>query len=177
MDNKIYMSYVHFHIQKHNFHPIWLNSLSQKVLDSSSFHLMENFASPDLNSSLFWLKLFFLKPIDTTLKRPVNVNTHLKHKSEWHLISLHYLYFFLDLEKFVLASTASICKRHLEHLPHPPFPSPSKVNLIVSSKPFFSIGPKLGYHLGPLRTLALFPLLFCSETSESGLVVNLKGAN
>ena len=42
--------------------------------------------------------------------------------------------FFLDLEKFVLASTASICKRHLEHLPHPPFPSPSEVNLIVSSK-------------------------------------------
>jgi len=31
-----------------------------------------------------------------------------------------------------------------------------------------------GIHvLGPLRTLALFPLLFCSETSDSGLVVNL----
>ena len=57
---KIYMSYVHFHIQKlKNIQQIWLNSLSEKVLESSNFHLMENFASPDLNSSLFWLRLFF----------------------------------------------------------------------------------------------------------------------
>ena len=87
--------------------------------------------------SLFWLKLFFLKLIDTTLKRPVNVNTHLKHKSEWHLISLHYLYFFLDLEKFVLASTASICKRHLEHLPHPPFPFWGKLNCFLKTFLFY----------------------------------------
>ena len=29
------------------------------------------------------------------------------------------------------------------------------------------------FYLGPLLTLALVPLLFCSETSDSGLVVNL----
>ena len=135
--------------------------------------------------SLFWLKLFFLKPPETTLKiackRKNILKTHMKVKVLSH--SVHYWSLFLVLEKVVLASTASICKRHLEHLPPPPFLFWGKLNCFLGNLKFlysfFSIGPKWRshYYLGPLRTLALFPLRLCSETSDSGLVVNLKGAN